>query len=145
MLTIANAKSGLGRICHRFRYHVQSSGLSCGLDDLSRSHRAGKIAAIILPLHFVAAGFEHSVTAALYSNGHFVRLTPALQHGEFAICRGNFFLKSDPSLGNIIGGALFIGAVYWMIYLKKQVGLSNFERKMRKVVSFHTKGNHMTS
>jgi formate/nitrite transporter len=82
-----------------------------------------KIFGLILPVSaFVAAGFEHCV-----ANMHFLPLAWARAH------TGNVPAELDASLftitgiihnlvpvtlGNIVGGAGFVGAVYWLIYRK---------------------------
>jgi formate transporter FocA len=90
-----------------------------------------KILAIIFPITaFVAAGFEHSV-----ANMYFIPMgllikagAPAefwVQIGSTAtsfenLTWGNFFLRNllPVTIGNIIGGALLVGLVYWFIYLR---------------------------
>ena len=90
-----------------------------------------KILAIIFPITaFVAAGFEHSV-----ANMYFIPMgllikadAPAefwSQIGSTAdsftnLTWGNFFLHNllPVTIGNIIGGALLVGLVYWFIYLR---------------------------
>lgn len=128
VLTIANAKSGLG-LGSAIGLGIMCNLLVCLAVWMTFSARttAGKIAAIILPISaFVAAGFEHSVANMYFiPMGLFVKwFDPSFtaNAGEFAnLTLGNFFLKNliPVTIGNIIGGALFIGAVYWMIYLRK--------------------------
>jgi formate/nitrite transporter FocA (FNT family) len=90
-----------------------------------------KILAIIMPITaFVAAGFEHSV-----ANMYFIPLGLAIKYGDPAFYAqavakaGRDFASLDVShmfvnnlipvtLGNIIGGAILVGAVYWFIYLR---------------------------
>ncbi|MBE7554526.1 MAG: formate/nitrite transporter family protein [Anaerolineales bacterium] len=91
-----------------------------------------KILAIIPPISaFVAAGFEHSV-----ANMYFIPI--ALLIKDFgdpkffeAIGRtaadfphltwGNFFIANllPVTIGNIIGGAVMVGLIYWFVYLRK--------------------------
>ncbi|NMD27745.1 MAG: formate transporter FocA, partial [Chloroflexi bacterium] len=128
-LTVANAKSGLTFTS------ALGLGIMCNiLVDLavwmtfSARTTAGKIAAIILPISsFVAAGFEHSVANMYFIPvGLFIKaFDPAFaaNAGEFAnLSWANFFVKNllPVTLGNIIGGAIFVGAAYWFIYLRKQ-------------------------
>lgn len=93
---------------------------------------AGKILSILFPIWlFVTSGFEHSVAnmyyipAALFAKGQF---------GQAAIDAGvssdvldsltwqNFFAGNllPVTIGNIIGGALFVGAIYYFSYRKKK-------------------------
>lgn len=90
-----------------------------------------KILAILFPITaFVAAGFEHSV-----ANMYFVPIGLLVKAGAGAefwtnvgktavdypdLTWGNFFLVNllPVTIGNIIGGALMVGLVYWFIYLR---------------------------
>lgn len=90
-----------------------------------------KIVAIIFPISaFVAAGFEHSV-----ANMYFIPVGLFIKNGapaefwaaigqtsaDFAsITWSNFLIANllPVTLGNIIGGALMVGLVYWFIYLR---------------------------
>ncbi|MDA0231136.1 MAG: formate/nitrite transporter family protein, partial [Proteobacteria bacterium] len=91
---------------------------------------AGKVAAIVPPVAaFVAGGFEHSI-----ANMYFLPLglmikagapdsfwadiaaTPA-DYGALTI--SSVILNLIPvTIGNVIGGGLLVGAVYWFIYLR---------------------------
>jgi formate transporter FocA len=91
-----------------------------------------KILAIIPPISaFVAAGFEHSI-----ANMYFIpialfikQLAPASffeaigkTSADFPhLTWGNFFLMNlvPVTIGNIIGGAVMVGIMYWFIYLSK--------------------------
>lgn len=80
-----------------------------------------KAVAIVLPISaFVAAGFEHSVAnlylipVALLLKGLGVSTVPA-PHVTVAGMFGNLV---PVVLGNIVGGALFVAFVYYMIYRK---------------------------
>ncbi len=92
---------------------------------------ASKILAIIPPIAaFVAAGFEHSVANMYFIPiGLLIKdLAPASfwtaigkNAAEFpALTWPAFFLHNllPVTIGNIIGGALMVGAVYWFIYLR---------------------------
>ncbi|MEA1960375.1 MAG: formate/nitrite transporter family protein [Bacillota bacterium] len=93
----------------------------------------GKIFGIFFPIMaFVSSGFEHCV-----ANMFFVPMgitvankVPAVVADKFgmapdAVCGffsyGNFASANllPVTLGNIVGGALFVGGVYWYIYLRK--------------------------
>ena len=89
---------------------------------------ADRILAIVPPISaFVAAGFEHSV-----ANMYFVPLGLLIQWGapdtfwadlgrSFpAIDTGHFLLNLGAvTLGNWVGGAVLVGAVYWFIYRRR--------------------------
>jgi formate transporter len=86
-----------------------------------------KIAAIIFPIAaFVAAGFEHSV-----ANMYFVPTGLLIKAFDpaFALATGldltsltwgNFIVANliPVTLGNIIGGSVFVAAVYWSVFLR---------------------------
>ena len=89
-----------------------------------------KILAIIPPIAaFVAAGFEHSVANMYFisigllvkSDDDFVAgLDPATAPDVSGLTWGSFFLDNllPVTIGNVIGGALMVGAVYWLVYLR---------------------------
>jgi formate transporter len=73
---------------------------------------AGKVLAIIFPISaFVALGFEHSV-----ANMYLIPI--AWLAGAEAVTIGSFLANLVPvTLGNIVGGGLFVALVYWLVYL----------------------------
>lgn len=77
-----------------------------------------KVVAIVFPITaFVAAGYEHSI-----ANMFFFPL--ALFHGpadEQQHVTWSHFLVDNlvpVTLGNVVGGALLVGLVYWFVYLR---------------------------
>lgn len=89
-----------------------------------------KIVGLFFPIMmFVLCGFEHSIANMYYiSAGLFAKTNAAyVQAATDAgvdltnLTWGDFFGKNllPVSLGNIIGGAVCIGCVYWFIYLRK--------------------------
>jgi formate/nitrite transporter len=89
---------------------------------------ADKILAIVPPIAaFVAVGFEHSV-----ANMYFIPAGLLLKENDTWLAglqnapdlsgltwSGFFFDNLVPvTLGNIVGGALMVGAVYWFVYLR---------------------------
>ena len=92
----------------------------------------GKILAIIFPITaFVAAGFEHSV-----ANMYFIPMGILLKNAgdpvlwdliqaspeQFQALNWSSYLVKNllpVTIGNIIGGGLFVGLAYWFIYLRK--------------------------
>jgi formate/nitrite transporter len=75
---------------------------------------ASKILAIIFPISaFVALGFEHCV-----ANMYFIPLGMLMSDGEIGVIV--FLTNLIPvTVGNIIGGGLFVAFVYWVVYLRK--------------------------
>ena len=79
-----------------------------------------KILSIIFPITaFVAAGFEHSVANMYFiPTGLLLKAKLGLQVAE--LTWSNFFIGNliPVTLGNIIGGVVFVGFAYWFAYLK---------------------------
>jgi formate transporter len=133
-LGIANTKCGLGFI-QAIALGIMCNALVCLAVWLCTSARSttDKILAIIFPITaFVAAGFEHSI-----ANMYFIPMGLFIKDfaeggfwdaiGKTAADFGNltwgaFFLKNllPVTIGNIIGGAGFVGLAYWFIYLRPQ-------------------------
>lgn len=91
---------------------------------------AGKIMGLFFPIMmFVLCGFEHSVANMYYIGaGIFAKGIPGYAQAaakagvDFgAVTWGNFFGANllPVTIGNIIGGAVCVGCVYWYVYLKK--------------------------
>ncbi|MGD2248983.1 MAG: formate/nitrite transporter family protein [Candidatus Methanofastidiosia archaeon] len=83
----------------------------------------GKIFAIYFPIMaFVASGFEH-VIANMYfiPVGLFLKSTPVASIVNMeALTWTSMVVRNfiPVTLGNIIGGAFFVGFLYWVVYLK---------------------------
>ena len=129
-LTIANAKVGL-TFTQAIVLGVFCNALVCLAVWLCMSARTttDRILSILFPISaFVAAGFEHSIAnmyfiplALFVKDGapsafwELIQKTPAdYPHLTWA----NFGANLVPvTIGNIIGGAVMVGLVYWLIYL----------------------------
>lgn len=96
----------------------------------SAKDAAGKVISLFLPiLIFVVCGFEHCVANMYYiSAGLFgknvsgyVAAAEAAGINLSVITWKNFFITNlvPVTLGNIVGGSLCVGAVYWYVYLRK--------------------------
>jgi formate transporter len=86
-----------------------------------------RVVAVVPPVAaFVAAGFEHSV-----ANMYFVPFALLLTHVDPAFVAaqgldvqglswGRFLVRNllPVTLGNVIGGTLLVGGVYWFVYLR---------------------------
>lgn len=128
-LKIASGKVALGFV-QAIALGILCNGLVCLAVWLTYSARStvDKIMAILFPISaFVAAGFEHSVANMYFiPYGLFIKaFDPAFVtslgdkvHLE-GLTWGAFFLKNllPVTIGNIIGGAVLVGIVYWMAYL----------------------------
>ena len=93
----------------------------------------GKVFAIFFPIWlFITSGFEHSIAnmyyipAGIIAKGNRAMVDAALAHGMTAENLANlnwrtFFVNNliPVTLGNIIGGGVFVACVYWFCYLKK--------------------------
>ncbi|MGE5560362.1 MAG: formate/nitrite transporter family protein [Chloroflexota bacterium] len=91
---------------------------------------AGKVLAIFFPISaFVISGFEHSIANMYYIPAGIVAkahpAVAALTHltaDQLASLNVTSFLVRNllpVTIGNIIGGALFVGTLYWFAYLRK--------------------------
>jgi formate transporter len=125
-LVIAHDKMALGFAEAFFR------GILCNLLvclavwlALGAHSTTDKVLAVIFPVSaFVAAGFEHSV-ANMYlvpfgmlieASGHAQAWLPP---DASPIVLLDFFLGLIPvTLGNIVGGGLLVGGIYWFVYLR---------------------------
>ena len=95
---------------------------------LSAKEVAGKILAVFFPIAaFVALGFEHCVANMYFiPMGLFLKGTAAA--GGFApgaldsLTWGRFLTANlvPVTLGNMVGGALFVGSIYWWLYMRSE-------------------------
>jgi formate transporter len=89
---------------------------------------ADKVLAIIPPIAaFVAAGFEHSVANMFFiPYGLFVKSNEAFVSSQTGLpdlsnlTWGDFLWANlvPVTIGNIAGGAIMVGAIYWFVYLR---------------------------
>ena len=132
-LSIASAKTSLG-FFQAIALGVLCNALVCLAVWLSYGARttADKILAVIPPIAaFVAAGFEHSVANMYFipigllvkSNASFVAgLQPAPDLSSLTWERFLVHNLLPVTIGNVIGGALMVGVVYWLVYLRPRRG-----------------------
>lgn len=130
-LAIANAKVQLGFV-QAIALGIMCNAMVCMAVWLCYSARTttDRILAIIPPISgFVAAGFEHSIanmyfipiglfikTGAPDSFWKMINKTPA----DFpALTWNGFFVNNllPVTIGNIVGGGIMVGLVYWFVYL----------------------------
>lgn len=135
-LSTADAKGGL-EFFQAIALGILCNGLVCLAVWLTYSARSvtDKVMAIVPPVAaFVAAGFEHSV-----ANMYFLPLGMMIKQGapasfwesiaktpaDFPHITWQGFLLNNllpVTIGNIIGGALLVGGVYWFVYLRGREG-----------------------
>lgn len=129
-LSIANAKVNL-TFTQAFTSGMLCNILVCLAIWLCYSARSvtDKILAIIFPITaFVAMGFEHSIAnmyfipagLLLKSNPEIVSLLGGTDLSN--LTTQGFIMKNllPVTLGNMIGGAIFVGTIYWILYLWKR-------------------------
>jgi len=134
VLNIGEAKTNLGFI-QAVALGIMCNALVCMAVWLCFSARSttDKILSIIPPIAaFVAAGFEHSVAnmyfipVALFvkdmGDPKFFEVIKKTAADFPHLTWGNFFIANllPVTIGNIIGGALMVGLVYWFAYLRTQ-------------------------
>jgi formate/nitrite transporter len=128
-LSIASAKTSLGFV-EAIALGVLCNALVCLAVWLTYGARTttDKLLAVVPPIAaFVAAGFEHSV-----ANMYFLSIGLLIKRDEAFVSsldaapdltgltwRSMFADNLLPvTIGNIIGGALLVGAVYWFVFLR---------------------------
>jgi formate/nitrite transporter len=131
-LSAANTKCGL-EFGQAIALGILCNALVCIAVWLCYSARSttDKILSIIFPITaFVAAGFEHSVANMYYiPMGLLIRnfapeaFWAAIKHvpADYpALTAQNMFVNNliPVTVGNIIGGAVMVGLVYWFAYLR---------------------------
>lgn len=133
-LDIANAKLNLS-FSEAFFLGILCNALVCLAVWMTFSARSttDKIMVIVPPITaFVAAGFEHSI-----ANMYFVpvaifirQLAPSsfwesagVSSADYSMLTWGQFLSMNlfpVTLGNIFGGAVMVGVVYWFVYLRRR-------------------------
>ena len=94
---------------------------------LAARQTIGKIFAIFFPIMaFVAIGFEHSVANMYFIPAGILLMNETVISNLVGIDLGmlgwaNFLWRNllPVTIGNIIGGALMVGMVYWFVYIRK--------------------------
>ena len=132
-LKIAVGKSSL-EFWQAFALGILCNALVCMAVWLTYSARStmDKIVAIIFPITaFVAAGFEHSIANMYFVpyalfiqmfDPEFVASVAEKVPGLEKLTWSGFFLNNliPVTIGNIIGGAVLVAAVYWSVFLRNK-------------------------
>jgi formate/nitrite transporter len=133
-LSIGNAKCGFTFV-QALALGIMCNALVCMAVWMCYSARSttDRILAIVPPIScFVDAGFEHSVAnmyfipIALFiknfdATAYNTIVTTLNAGNDFAnLTWGNFFIGNllPVTIGNIIGGAIMVGVIYWFVYLR---------------------------
>lgn len=98
--------------------------ISSGADTM-----AGKILSIFFPIWlFITSGFEHSVANMYYipagimikANASFAELSRLSAEALNTLTWSSFIVQNliPVTLGNIVGGGVFVGMAYWYVYKK---------------------------
>ena len=122
MLAIANAK------CELSAWHALTAGIGCNLLVclaiwlcMSARTVADKILAIIFPITaFVATGMEHCVANMYFVPAGLLAADSIGGESNSSLTISNFLWNNliPVTIGNIIGGAVLVGMVYWFVYLR---------------------------
>ena len=128
-LSTAAAKTSLPFVVVLVR-GILANALACLAVWLAAAGRSviDKVAAIVFPISaFVVAGFEHSV-----ANMFFIPMGPALRgqadvvdaahlpSAQLSTLDGAGLVNNlvAATIGNVIGGAVLVGLVYWFVYVR---------------------------
>ncbi len=100
---------------------------------MSARSAADKVLVIVLPITaFVAAGFEHCVAnmyfipkalfVKIWATDEFWQSTGVTASQYSHLTWSRFFVNNlvPVTLGNIIGGSVLVGLVYWFVYLRRE-------------------------
>jgi formate transporter len=131
-LKTAIAKCDLGFV-QAIALGILCNALVCMAVWLTYSARStiDKILAIVFPIAaFVAAGFEHSIANMYFvpfallikgfDPGFVTTVAPQVPHLDHLTWEAFIFNNLIPvTIGNIIGGAVLVAAVYWAIFLRR--------------------------
>jgi len=130
-LSIATAKTSLGFV-EAVALGMLCNALVCLAVWLTYGAHTttDKILAVVAPIAaFVAAGFEHSV-----ANMYFISIGLLIKSDDAFVANlepppdlsgltwRSFFADNllPVTIGNIVGGAVLVGAVYWFVYLRSR-------------------------
>ena len=120
------------------RHSLQLASLSSSMVGKRQQDGVSKILCIVFPITaFVACGFEHSIANMFFIPAGIFLKSQASVLANVALALGtdtvgavsalanlnwsSFIFKNiiPVTLGNIIGGAIFVGTLYWSVFLKK--------------------------
>jgi formate/nitrite transporter len=134
-LAIADAKAALAPV-PLFFLAVLCNALVCLAVWMSFAGRSviDKVAVIVPPVAaFVAAGFEHSIAnlyflpyalgiKALAPAGFWTAIGAAPETYAALTATAALANIAISTMGNLLGGSLLVGAVYWFVYLRPRTG-----------------------
>lgn len=132
-INIASSKVHLGFV-QAIALGILCNALVCLAVWMTYSARStlDKIAAIIFPISaFVAAGFEHSIANMYFVpigllikdfDPQFIQAIASAGVNLDGLTWGSFLINNllPVTIGNIIGGAVLVAAVYWSVFLRNR-------------------------
>jgi len=125
-IAIANAKVSLPW-AQAFVSGIGCNWLVCLAVWMALSAREiqGKILAIFFPIMaFVAIGYEHCVANMYFvPMGIFLKGSTAAAGMDLAKLTWGRFIAANlvpVTIGNIVGGAIFVGTLYWFVYVREE-------------------------
>ncbi len=146
-INIANSKVGL-EFVQAIILGILCNALVCLAVWLCIGARSAtdKILAILFPITaFVAAGFEHSVANMYFipigllvkTDSAFMASAGLDAAGYSALTWSNFLWRNllPVTIGNIIGGAVLVGLIYWFIYLRPTPAQREREERARAALA----------
>lgn len=149
-LKVAATKTGL-TFANAFSMGILCNWLVCTAVWMASAAKdiTGKILAIFFPIWlFIASGYEHCVANMYYipegiiakSNPLFIDQALKLgvsQHKIDALNWESFVVNNliPVTLGNIVGGVLCVGIVYWLTYVYKSENLNAGDNTNKKLMS----------
>ena len=109
---------------------------------------AGKLLAVLFPIWlFITSGFEHSVANMYYiPAGIMAKCTKSFADSAMTLGVtaeklanlnwGSFIVNNlvPVTLGNIVGGGIFVAAVYWFVYIRKKETVNINHNEVNKKV-----------
>ena len=132
-IKIANYKTGL-EFMPAFYLGIMCNWLVCLAVWMSYGAKniVGKVFAIFFPIWlFITSGFEHSIANMYYipagimakSNEAWVAASGLSAEQLANLNWGNFFAGNllPVTLGNLVGGGIFVALIYWFVYHRKSV------------------------
>jgi len=121
---IANSKVDLSFI-EAFTRGILCNWLVCLAVWIATAARSipGKAVAVLFPVAaFVACGFEHSIANMYFIPMGLMLRGATVTQSSVHLTWGGLFLRNllPVTIGNVLGGGLFVGSLYWIAYMRRR-------------------------